>query len=169
MRCFLLTLGLFAFLVNLPAATTGSISGTVMDPSGAVVPRVALTATNPAMGIKNKTMTDDKGFYSFPSLPVGRYDVKAEAEGFHEQERKGLTIDANSALQADLTMTMAEKQEEVTVSDSAGQVQVETVSTQMGDVVTGSKMTAVALNGRSFTDLLALQPGIVPMSTQTPD
>ena len=92
-----------------------------------------------------------------------------DAQGFHEQDRKGLTIDANSVLQVDLTLTMAEKVQELTVAESSGEVLLETVTTQMGDVVTGSKMTAVALNGRSFTDLLALQPGIVPMSTQTPD
>ena len=75
-------------------------------------------------------------------------------------------MDANGALVVDLTLEMAEKMEEVTVSETAAHV--ETASTQMGDVVTG-KMTAVALNGRSYTDLLALQPGIVPMSTQTGD
>src|ERR1700686_3845733 len=83
------------------AATTGSISGTIKDPSGGVIPGVALTATNPATGIQSRTMTDGKGFYSFPSLPVGRYDLKVEHEGFHEQDRKGLTIDADSALQVD--------------------------------------------------------------------
>src|SRR5260370_5094009 len=62
---------------------------------------------------------------------------------------------------------MGEQSEEVVVSDTA--VHVETESSQMGDVVTGTQITAVALNGRSFTDLLALQPGIVPMSTQQPD
>ena len=56
-------------------------------------------------------------------------------------------IDANSALQVDLTMTMAEKQQEVTVAESAAEVQLETVTTQMGDVVTSNKMEAVALNG----------------------
>ena len=162
-------LGLLAFQPVLWGATTGSISGTVLDPSGAVVPGVMLTAANPATGIENKAMTDGKGFYSFPSLPVGRYDIRLMASGFHDQERKGLMIDANSALQVDLTMTMAEKQQEVTVAESAAEVQLETVTTQMGDVVTSNKMEAVALNGRSFTDLLALQPGIVPMSTQTPD
>jgi hypothetical protein len=151
------------------AATTGSISGTIIDPSGGVIPGVSLTVTNPATGVQNRTATDSKGFYSFPSLPVGRYDLKIEATGFHPQDRKALTIDADTALQVDLTMTMAEKQQELTVSESAGEVQLETVSTQMGEVVTGSKMTAVLLNGRSYTDLLALQPGIVPMSTQTPD
>ncbi len=76
-------------------------------------------------------------------------------------------MDANGALVADLTLEMAEKIEEVTVLENAAQV--ETASSQMGQVVTGTQMTSVALNGRSFTDLLALQPGIVPMSTQQPD
>jgi Carboxypeptidase regulatory-like domain len=168
MRTFLIVL-LLACPVFVPAATTGSISGTVKDPSGGVIPGVSLSVTNPATGVENKAVTDTKGFYSFPSLPVGRYDVKLMAPGFHEQERKGLTIDADSALQVDFTMTMAEKVEELTVAESAGEVQLETVSTQMGGVVTGNKMTAVGLVGRSYTDLLALQPGIVPMSTQQPN
>ena len=165
----ILILGLLACPTAVRAATTGRISGTIRDSSGGVILGVVLTVTNPATGIQNKTVTDNKGFYSFPSLPVGRYDLKAEAQGFRSQDRRGLTIDADSALQTDFTMVVAEKVDAVTVADSAGDVQVDTVSTQMGDVVTGTKMTAVALNGRSYTDLLALQPGIVPMSTQTPD
>ena len=126
-----------------------------------------VTATNTATNIQTKTTTDDKGFYAFPSLPVGRYIVKAELEGFGSPSRNNLDVDANGALVADLTMEMAEKVEEVTVLENAAQV--ETASSQMGQVVTGTQMTSVALNGRSFTDLLALQPGIVPMSTQQPD
>ena len=68
-------------------------------------------------------------------------------------------IDANAAIQMDLTLELAQRSEEVTVSDTVEQIHVETVSTQLGDVVTGKQMTTVALNGRSFTDLLALQPG----------
>ena len=151
----------------LMAATTGSISGTVKDPSDAVIPGVTVIATNTATNIQSKTTTDDKGFYAFPSLPVGRYNVKAELEGFGSPSRNNLDVDANGALVADLTMEMAEKVEEVTVLENAAQV--ETASSQMGQVVTGTQMTTVALNGRSFTDLLALQPGIVPMSTQQPD
>ena len=149
------------------AATTGSISGTVKDPSGAVIPGVTVVATNTATNVQAKTVTDDKGFYAFPSLPVGRYNVKVEEEGFGSQARNNLVIDADSALQVDFTMQMAEKLEEVTVLENG--TQVETSSSQMGQVVTGTQMTSVALNGRSFTDLLALQPGIVPMTTQLPD
>jgi len=139
----------------------------VKDPSGAVIAGAAVTATNAATNIQTKTATDDKGFYAFPSLPVGRYSVKVEEEGFGTQSRNNLQVDANGELLADLTLEMAEKIEEVTVLENAAQV--ETASSQMGQVVSGTQMTAVALNGRSFTDLLALQPGIVPMSTQQPD
>ena len=151
----------------LVAATTGSISGTVKDPSGAVIPGATVTATNSATNVQTKTVSDDKGFYTFPSLPVGRYNVKVEEEGFGTQARNNLQVDANGALVADLTLEMAEKIEEVTVLENAAQV--ETASSQMGQVVTGTQMTSVALNGRSYTDLLALQPGIVPMSSQLPD
>src|SRR6266478_1413301 len=151
----------------LSAATTGSISGTLKDPSGAVIPGAMITVTNTAQGIQNKTMTDQKGVYNFPSLPVGRYSLQAEAQGFKTVKRNDLVVDLDSALQIDLAMEMIEKSEEITVFESG--VQVETASTQMGEVVTGRAMTAVALNGRSFTDLLALQPGIVPTTTQQPD
>ena len=149
------------------AATTGSISGTVKDPSGAVIPGATVIATNTSTNLQNKTVSDDKGFYTFPSLQVGRYNVKVEEQGFGTQGRNNLAVDANGALVLDLTLEMAEKIEEVTVLENAAQV--ETASSQMGEVVTGTQMTSVALNGRSYTDLLALQPGIVPMSTQLPD
>lgn len=149
------------------AATTGSISGTVKDPSGAVIAGATVTATNTATNVQMKTVSDEKGFYAFPSLPVGRYNVRVEEQGFGTQARNNLDVDANGALVADLTLVMAEKVEEVTVLENA--TQVETASSQIGEVVTGTQMTSVALNGRSYTDLLALQPGIVPMSTQLPD
>jgi hypothetical protein len=164
-------LPLLAVLLALHAvlwgATTGSISGTVKDPSGAVIPGATLIVTNTAMGIQHKVTTDDKGDYTFPSLPVGRYDLHVAAEGFAPQKRSGLVINADSALRIDPTVQMIEEREEITVRES--EIQVETASTQMGEVVTGKAMTAVALNGRSFTDLLALQPGIVPATTQQPD
>src|ERR1022692_3029052 len=149
------------------AATTGSIFGTLKDPSGAVIPGASIIVTNTAQGIQTKTMTDDKGVFNFPSLTVGRYNLEAEAPGFKTVKRNDLVIDLDSAVQADLSMEMIEKIEEVTVIENG--VQVETASTQMGQVVSSRAMTAVALNGRSFTDLLALQAGIVPMSTQQPD
>ena len=82
-------------------------------------------------------------------------------------KKTGITIDVNTKLQDDVALQLGEATEQITVE--ANTVQIETQSTQMGDVINGSTMTAVGLNGRSYTDLLALQPGIVPMSTQTSD
>jgi len=149
------------------AATTGSISGTVKDPTGAVIPGATVTATNTATNLQTKTVSDGKGFYAFLSLPVGHYNIKVEEHGFGTLARNNLEVDASGALVVDLALEMAERIEEVTALENAAHV--ETSSTQMGQVVTGTQMTAVALNGRSYTDLLALQPGIVPMSTQLPD
>ena len=149
-------------------AVTGGISGVVSDPTGAVIVGVAVTATNTAQGLQTKSITDTEGFYNFPRLPVGSYDVQVEIAGFAPQKKSGIAVDADAAVRMDFKLAMSEKVEEVTVSESANEVHVETSSTQVGEVVTGKEMTTVELNGRSYTDLLALQPGIVPMSTQTP-
>ena len=151
----------------LHAATTGSISGSAIDPSGAFIPGATVTAINEATGGKTTASTNDKGVFVFPSLPVGTYELRMESAGFSPQRKTGLVVDADGALKVDMTLTMIEKIEEVTVL--ANEVHVETSSTQVGEVVTGKAMTAVALLGRSFTDLLALQPGIVPTTTQQPE
>jgi hypothetical protein len=167
MRTILTPLAIFLLTIPAQAATTGSIAGTVSDGSGGAVPKATVTATHIAQGVKTKTVADNKGIYSFPSLPVGQYELVIEADGFKTQTRTGLTIDIDSSLQIDIKLELAERSDVITVTET--EVAVETVNTQLGEVVTGKSMTAVALNGRSFTDLLALQPGIVPMSTQLPD
>src|SRR6266853_491708 len=169
-RCVVLLLSFMlspysAFVMS--ADTGGSISGAVTDQTGAVVPDTTVTALNLDTTVQQTTKTNANGFFSFTTLPVVRYEIEILREGFKPYKRTGLIIDVNAALREDITLTMGEQSEEVVVSDTA--VHVETESSQMGEVVTGTQITAVALNGRSFTDLLALQPGIVPMSTQQPD
>jgi carboxypeptidase family protein len=165
---FLLTLALMCRLVMIAQADTGgSISGTVTDQSGAVIPDTTVTALNLDTTVQQTTKTNGNGFYNFAALPVGRYEIEVLREGFEPYKRTGLVIDVNSQLRADIALSMGAQSEEVVVSDTS--VHVETESTQVGEVVSGDVMTGVALNGRSFTDLMSLQPGIVPMSTQTPD
>src|SRR4029079_1465194 len=119
------------------------------DPSGGGVPGAMVTATNTEKNTQIKTTTDAKGDYSFPSLPVGSYEIQFESKGFRTEKRIGLVIDANAAIQMDLTLELAQRSEEVTVSDTVEQIHVETVSTQLGDGVTGKQMTTGAMNGRS--------------------
>jgi Carboxypeptidase regulatory-like domain/TonB dependent receptor len=148
-------------------AVTGSVSGTVTDQTGAIIPGATITVTNIAQGVQRQVTTNGQGIYTFPSLPVGTYDIQAESSGFRPSKRTGVVVDADSVLTDDFQLQPAEQVESVDVTSNAAQV--ETASTQVGEVVTGTQMTEVALNGRSYTDLLALQPGIVPTSTQLPN
>jgi hypothetical protein len=148
-----------------PAAAQvgGSLSGTVKDPSGGVVPGVSVTATNTVLNTMFNTVTDGQGLYSFPKLAVGKYDLTLQIEGFKPQKRTGIQVDADSALQINATLELGEQSETVTVSVNA--VRVDTVSTQLGEVVPSQTMTSLSLNGRSYTDLLAIQPGVIPTTT----
>src|SRR6201993_1264856 len=145
------------------ASITGSVSGVVTDSSGAVIANAQVVAIDTQTGVRTTVTTDAKGFYSFPSLPVGTYDIEISQVGFKTFRQTGLVIDANSALRADATLTVGTASEKIEVSTDT--VHVETESTQMGEVISGKTMTAVPLNGRAFTDLLALQPGVSPYTS----
>jgi hypothetical protein len=157
--------------VTLLAAVGGSISGTVKDQTGGVIPGVMLTLTNTALGTQFKTTTDAQGLYTFPSLPVGRYELTIDAAGFKSLKKPGLVVDADSALQINLALEVQGVSNEVSVTttEEASEVHVETVATQLGEVVSDIKMTNLSLNGRSYTDLLAIQPGIAPITTMKPN
>src|SRR5712692_9687753 len=142
------------------AGVTASISGTVKDPSGATITGATVTATNTDTGIAQTQHTNTAGFYSFQSLPLGHYDVQVEQAGFKTFRQTGLVLDVNSALVVDATLPVGQVKEVVEVASEA--VHVETASTQLGEVITGDSMTAVPLVSRSYTDLLALQPGVTP-------
>ncbi len=142
---------------------TGSISGTVKDPSGAVVPGATVTALQTETGIQQTTHTDAQGFYTFPLLPVGHYEINVQQTGFKEFHQSGLVIDVNSALRTDVTLEVGAVTQSVNVHAAA--VQVETTNTQMGELIGSTKIETIPLNGRSYTDLLALQPGVVPISS----
>jgi outer membrane receptor protein involved in Fe transport len=147
------------------ASDGASLLGTVTDPLGKVVPGAKVTATEATTGVGQKVVTDRQGFYSFQNLPVGRYDVEMDANGFKPLRRTGVAIDVNSKIVVDATLVIGDRIDTVTVSESAARV--ETVDTEMGQVITGKQMTAVPLNGRSYTDLLGLQSGVAPATSLT--
>jgi Carboxypeptidase regulatory-like domain len=147
------------------AALGGRISGTVEDPSGAVVPKATVTATNTDTAVRQSVTTNSAGTYWFPSLPVGHYDVVIVAAGFRPYRRANIVVDVNGALLVDAVLELGQTSETVTVNELA--VQAETASSQLGEVINAANVTALPLNGRSYTDLLALQPGVVPATTIT--
>ncbi len=151
---------MFFALAFASASITGSISGVVTDASGAVVPGASVVATDAQTGIKTSVKTDAKGFYSLPALAIGTYDLEVSHAGFKTYRKTGIVIDANSALRADASLDVGAISEQVEVRTDS--VHVETQSTQMGEVIESKSIEAVPLNGRSYTDLLALQPGVSP-------
>jgi hypothetical protein len=153
--------------LSLHAATGGSISGTIADPSGAVVAGATLKLVNTAQQTIYRVASDRQGLYSFPNLPVGRYDLTVSDAGFTAQRKTNLTVDTDSALRLDIALAIGQQTDTVTVTSAAG-VQVDTAATHLGEVVSGPQMSALPLNGRSYTDLLAIQPGVAPISTLLP-
>ncbi|MGH9470940.1 MAG: carboxypeptidase regulatory-like domain-containing protein, partial [Terriglobia bacterium] len=147
------------------AAITGSISGVVRDPSGAVIPGVQVIALDTQTGISSAVKTDAAGFYNFPALPIGTYDIEVRQTGFRAFRETGLVINANSALKVDVSLQVGAQTQQVTVSSTA--VHVEARSTQMGEVIGSTRITAMPLNGRSYTDLLHLQAGVSPYTNTT--
>ncbi|QNI36641.1 carboxypeptidase regulatory-like domain-containing protein [Edaphobacter albus] len=156
LACLVLVLG----SLPLYAAITGSISGNVLDPSGAAIPGAQVTVRNEATGITQVVTTNGTGYYTFPALNVGVYTLSTAPAGFRTFESKNIKVDANSAININITVQVGTTNQIQEVT--ADELQVETQTTQLGQVIESTKMTSVPLNGRSFTDLLSLQPGVSP-------
>jgi hypothetical protein len=145
------------------AGVTASISGTVKDPSGASVAGATVTATNTGTGIAQTQTTNEPGYYSFQTLPVGGYTIEVQQAGFKAYRQTNLAVDVNAALTVDVVLRVGRISEKIEIAADA--LHVETVNSQMGEVIEGKEMTDVPLVSRSYTDLLALQPGVVPTAS----
>jgi hypothetical protein len=158
---------LVASLLLLAAVAQGSgegkITGTVMDQSSAVIPGATVVALETATGVKRTTQTDAQGTYSFPVLPVGQYEIDVTAEGFKPKRTSALVINIGSALTVDITLELGEQHEVVVINETAARI--ETSDTQLGQVIDSKQVTSIPLNGRSYTDLFAIQGGVTPLTT----
>ena len=145
------------------AGVTASISGTVRDSSGGFVVGARVTATNTETSIVSTQSTNGDGYYSFQSLALGSYDIEVQKDGFKAYQQNRVVLDVNAAVVVDVTLQVGNLSEKVEVSSEA--LHVETANSQMGEVIEGSRITAVPLVSRSYTDLLALQPGVVSQTS----
>jgi hypothetical protein len=136
----------------------------VHDSAGSVIPRATVALTNATTGYSRTLATDSAGAYVFLSVPTGdSYRIEVSATGFTKSVKEGITLAVNQNFRADFEMTVGQVSEQVVVS--ADSVQVDTTTNQMGDVINDGKMISLPLNGRSYTDLLGLQPGVVPITS----
>jgi len=147
------------------ADVTGSILGVVHDPSQAVVKGVHIRITNTQTNLSQETVSADDGSYRFLALPVGTYTLDATQAGFQHFSATNIVLQVNDQLRIDVSLKVGNVNEQMTVAAEA--VQVETESTQLGDVIDSKKMLALPLNGRSYLDLLGLQSGVAPDTSGT--
>jgi len=159
---FLLVL-VFAFASAARAEVGGKVTGVVKDQTGSVIAGAAVVVTNTQTGVKLTTITDQEGVFTFPVLSVGQYQIDVTLDGFKSYRKTGLVIDINSALVVDVTLQVKEQDQSIMVTEDAAQV--ETTDTQLGQVLGSKKVTEIPLNGRTYTDLFALQVGVTPITT----
>lgn len=146
-------------------ATTATILGTVTDSSGAAVADAAVQIKNTGTGITQNANTDAAGRYRVPDLGLGNYEVQASKTGFQTVVRKGITLTVGSESVVDLSLPVGQQQQTVTVEEQA--TQVETTSAAVGNVVGSVQMRDLPLNGRSYTQLLTLAPGVQTAAAPT--
>jgi len=139
-------------------ATSATILGTTTDSSGAVIANAAIEVRNVSTGSVQKTTTDGQGRYTVPDLLVGSYNVQAGAPGFQTVIHAGVTLSVGGQTVVDFSMPVGQAQQTVTVE---GQVsQVDTISSTLSSSVGSKQISDLPLNGRNFTDLVALVPGV---------
>lgn len=139
------------------AAQEATIVGTVIDPSGAALPKAKITVTNVESGGVKAIETNAAGQYVVPDLHIGHYSVKAEASGFKVSEQKNVVLQVGDRDRIDFQMQVGGTQDTVTVE--ANPVRVQTDSGEQSSVITGEQISQLAVAGRSIYQLAALVPG----------
>jgi Carboxypeptidase regulatory-like domain len=135
------------------------IQGTVTDPSGAALSGIKLTATNVGTNISYDTQSQSDGSYVFLNLPVGTYKVVVTNSGFRSFTASGITLVLDQVYALNIKMELGQISEQVIVE--ASNVQVETANTQLGTVISGDTIVDMPLNGRNWTQLQLLEPGVM--------
>ncbi|MGH9621196.1 MAG: carboxypeptidase regulatory-like domain-containing protein, partial [Bryobacteraceae bacterium] len=136
-----------------------SITGTVHDETGAAIPGATVTLTNIQQGFTRKASSNTSGNYLFAGLPAGNYNVAVTAKGFQKYQIRDLVLRASQKARADATLQLGQVSTEVTVS-GANVAQVQTQSAQLSGTVTSKQIHQLVLNGRNFTQLATLVPGV---------
>ncbi len=138
---------------------TGTILGTIKDQSGAVIAGAKVSVTNEATNAVETTATSQQGVYTVPLLPPGQYGLNVTKEGFEEYSRSGITLQVNQTAQVNAELALGSAKESVTVVAAAPLLDTETSS--LGQVVNGTTIANLPLNGRQVFRLVTLTPGIL--------
>jgi len=160
-----LTLFVVTLLTSLNVAgqqITGSIRGAVVDPSGAIVQAATVTAKQTETGLARSSVTDRQGEYVLVELPIGHYQLEVRAPGFQKYLQQGISLDVNESATVGIHLKLGAETQQVEVSADAALVQ-STVSS-LGQTVMEHEILDLPLDGRNFSQLGTLQPGVVPLT-----
>jgi hypothetical protein len=141
---------------------TGSIRGTVLDPSGATVQAATVTAQQVETGLTRSAMTDRQGAYVLIELPIGHYQLEVRAKGFQKYLQQGISLDVNETATVSVSLKVGSETQQVEIKADAALVQ-STVSS-LGETVMEREILDLPLDGRNFSQLGTLQPGVVPLT-----
>jgi hypothetical protein len=141
---------------------TGSIRGTIFDPSGAGVPAAMVTATQVDTGLTRNVASGRDGTYLLVLLPVGHYRMEATAKGFQKFVQEGITLSVNEAANVPISLVVGSTTQSIRVTANAPLI--ETTATTLGQTVGEREILDLPLNGRNFSQLGLLQPGVVPIT-----
>jgi outer membrane receptor protein involved in Fe transport len=150
---FVISMGIFGFAQS----DNGTITGTVTDAQGAVIPNATVTATNTGTNHTYTAKTDGRGAYTIPSAVIGNYHVEAKADNF-KTSAENFQLNINEQKDFSPALQLGSVSETVTVD--AGATVVDTTSSASGEVIQGEQVTELPLNGRNFTQLALLTPGV---------
>ena len=143
---------------------SGTIGGTILDPSGATVPSAKVTITNTDRNQVLRTITTDpSGTYSAPLIPVGQYSVKVEVKGFKTETRTGIAVNVNDDLKINITLQVGSMTDVVTVEASAVAVELGTAAS--ANTIDGTQVRELSIATRNYEQLVALMPGVVSSPT----
>ena len=164
MRRFAALPTLFLFSVVLmtklaPAQATGTIQGTVTDPTGAALASAQLTVRNLATGLERSVPTNSTGNYLFAALPAGSYRLQVQATGFQTQIVENMVLDVSTVVTRNFQLGVAKGSEVVTVTGENPVIESATIS--VGHVISQATVQQIPLNGRHIEDLIQLTPGSV--------
>lgn len=160
---FLLCL-LCSFGTLLTAQETQSVVGTITDPTSSVIANVKVTLTNTATGQSQSVQTNGSGNYTITNVQIGTYNLTAEEQGFQKYQRTGIIVTLNQTVRVDATLQLGDVSQSVTVAANA--VQVQSDSSEVSNLISGSQVTQLAINGRNPIQLATLMPGV---SSNLPD
>jgi 4-hydroxy-L-threonine phosphate dehydrogenase PdxA len=162
---FLLALGLLAPATAFAQTGAASLTGIVTDASGAAVPGATVTATNQATNVDYTAVSNDAGNYTVTSLPVGAYVVKAELSRFKTAATKPIQMEAKQVVRLDFKLELGAVEETVEVKSDTQVLQTETVT--VGQVISGTTLSALPLNGRNTGQLSLLLTGVISPNPST--